>query len=234
MILKISQTDKKRLLFYADQTISESLHWGNGAIIIPDEQILYDAIKETKGKLTLNSFQLKLLLNWIFDATGEGKFLLGEDISIINKIISEIKKYHNKLKNRRSKYIVQLTDIELELELVEKILDKLNYIFPKTEKKQSDYHTEDMSLLEEKIKKVAEERGGIEEYKKELINKLRKERYETKPEEKVKEEKELKEGKEETAFEEKVKRAKVLKEEREKVEKTMKDVKKKIKGKRLF
>ena len=56
-------------------------------IIIPEEQILYDTIKESKGKLTLNSFLLKILLNWLFDATGEGQFLLGEDISIINKII---------------------------------------------------------------------------------------------------------------------------------------------------
>ncbi len=231
--LTINQFEKKRLLFYADQTLSESLHWGNGAVIILEEQILLNAIKESKGKLTLNSFQLELLLNWLFDATGEGHFLLGEDISIINKIIGGLTEYHRSLKNRKTKDNIDLEEIEFELNFVEKMLKKLIYMLPETEKKEEidevkeeitnrvepmpkvekkegDYRTEDTSLLDEKIKKVAKKRGGIEEYKKELINKFRKERYEKKPEEKVKEGKELKEGKEDAAFEEKVKRAKVL------------------------
>ena len=105
---------------------------------------------------------------------------------------------------------------------------------PTIEKKEESYHTEDASLLDEKTKKVAIKRRGIEEYKKALINKFRKKRYKTKPEEKVKEERELKDKKEETEFEEKVKKAKILKEILEKAEKIMKDVKKKTKGKRLF
>ena len=45
--LTINEIEKIRLLFYADQTLNESLHWGGGAIIIPEEQILHDSIKES-------------------------------------------------------------------------------------------------------------------------------------------------------------------------------------------
>ena len=60
--LTINQFEKKRLLFYAEQTLSESLHWGDGAVIIPEEQILLDAIKENCITLVISFHFLCSLL----------------------------------------------------------------------------------------------------------------------------------------------------------------------------
>ncbi len=152
--LTINQFEKKRLLFYADQTLSESLHWGGGAVIIPEEQILLDAIKESKGKLTLDSFKLELLLNWLFDATGEGQFLLGEDISIINKIIGGLAEYRCSLKNGKTKDNIELEEIEFQLNFVEKMLKKLIYMLPETEKKEEIEELKEEIEFEEKVKRA--------------------------------------------------------------------------------
>lgn len=255
--LKFHELEKRRLLSYADHSMQGQLHWGDGEIIIPEEQILLQKIREAEDSLTLDFEQLKLLTHWFLDATGEGMLLLGEDISILNKIIGQLIPYHNELKK---KYDVKLRMLKAQIDDAEEVLTKLTRIVPKTEEKVGVDGTQDESVLNEKIEKIvpkteekvgvdgtqdesvlneklekiSKERREVEEYRKELINKFQEERVDKHHEEKGEKRIELEEEEKEEKFEGKIKRAKELREEMQKAERVAKKAKKKAKGKKLF
>lgn len=229
--LKIHELEKRRLLSYADHSIRDQLHWGNGEVIIPEEQILQQKITDAEDKLMLDFEQLKLLTHWFLDATGEGMLLLGEDISILNKIIGQLIPYHNELKR---KYDVKLRILKAQIDDAEKVLTKLTRIVPKTEEKVGVDGTQDESVLNEKIEKISKERREVQEYRRELINKFQEERVDKQHEEIGEQRIELEEEEKEEKFKGKVKRAKELREEMQKAERVAKMVKKKAKGKKLF
>ena len=129
----------------------DQLHWGDGEIIIPEEQILQQKITDAEDKLTLNFEQLELLTNWFLDATDEGILLLGEDISILNKIIGQLTPYHSELKR---KYDVKLRMLKAQIDAAEKVLTKLTRIVPKTGEKLDVGGTQDESVLNENIEKI--------------------------------------------------------------------------------
>jgi hypothetical protein len=235
----------------------DQLHWGDGEIIIPEEQILQQKITDAEDKLTLDFEQLELLTNWFLDATDEGILLLGEDISILNKIIGQLTPYHNELKR---KYDVKLRMLKAQIDAATIVLTKLTRIVPKTEEKvgvegtQNESvlnekvekivpkteekvdvdETQDESALNEKIEKISQERRKVEEYRKELKNKFQEERVGKQHEEIGDQRIELEEEQKEAKFEGKVKRAKELREEMQKAEKVAKKAKKQAKGKKLF
>ena len=255
--LKIHELEKRRLLSYADHSIRDQLHWGNGEVIIPEEQILQQKITDAEEKLMLDFEQLKLLTHWFLDATGEGMLLLGEDISILNKIIGQLIPYHNELKR---KYDVKLRILKAQIDDAEKVLTKLTRIVPKTEVKVGVDGTQDESVLNEKIEKIvpkteekagvdgtqnesvlneklekiSKERREVQEYRRELINKFQEERVDKQHEEIGEQRIELEEEEKEEKFKGKVKRAKELREEMQKAERVAKMAKKKAKGKKLF
>lgn len=229
--LKIHELEKRRLLSYADHSIRDQLHWGNGEVIIPEEQILQQKITDAEDKLMLDFEQLKLLTHWFLDATGEGMLLLGEDISILNKIIGQLIPYHNELKR---KYDVKLRILKAQIDDAEKVLTKLTRIVPKTEEKVGVDGTQDESVLNEKIEKISKERREVQEYRRELINKFQEERVDKQHEEIGEQRIELEEEEKEEKFKGKVKRAKELREEMQKAERVAKMAKKKAKGKKLF
>ena len=229
--LKIHELEKRRLLSYADHSIRDQLHWGNGEVIIPEEQILQQKITDAEDKLMLDFEQLKLLTHWFLDATGEGMLLLGEDISILNKIIGQLIPYHNELKR---KYDVKLRILKAQIDDAEKVLTKLTRIVPKTEEKVGVDGTQDESVLNEKLEKISKERREVQEYRRELINKFQEERVDKQHEEIGEQRIELEEEEKEEKFKGKVKRAKELREEMQKAERVAKMAKKKAKGKKLF
>lgn len=229
--LKIHELEKRRLLSYADHSIRDQLHWGNGEVIIPEEQILQQKITDAEDKLMLDFEQLKLLTHWFLDATGEGMLLLGEDISILNKIIGQLIPYHNELKR---KYDVKLRILKAQIDDAEKVLTKLTRIVPKTEVKVGVDGTQDESVLNEKLEKISKERREVQEYRRELINKFQEERVDKQHEEIGEQRIELEEEEKEEKFKGKVKRAKELREEMQKAERVAKMAKKKAKGKKLF
>ena len=205
---KLNELEKRRLLSYASQSMRDNLHWGDGEVIIPEEQILEQKIQESEYKLTLDFEQLRLLTNWFLDATDEGILLLGEDISILNKIIGLLTPYHNELKRD---YDVKLRMLKAQIDDAEKVLTKLNKIVPKTVEKadiegiQNGLVKESVSdeKIEKLVPKIEEKMVAEEEQKSEV-------------------------------FDEKAKRAKELKEEMQKAENVAKKAKKKAKGKKLF
>ena len=229
--LKFNELEKRRLLSYAGHSMRDQLHWGDGEIIIPEEQILQQKITDAEDKLTLNFEQLELLTNWFLDATDEGILLLGEDISILNKIIGQLTPYHNELKR---KYDVKLRMLKAQIDAAEKVHTKLTRIVPKTEEKVIVEGTQNETVLNEKIEKISQERREVEEYKKELTNKFQEERVDKQHEEIGEQRIELEEEQKEAKFEGKVKRAKELREEMQKADKVAKKVKKKARGKKLF
>ena len=229
--LEFHELEKRRLLSYADHSMRGHLHWGDGEILIPEEQILLQKIREAEDTLTLDFEQLNLLTHWFLDATGEGMLLLGEDISILNRIIGQLIPYHNELKR---KYDVNLRMLKAQIDAAEKVLTRLTRIVPKTEEKVGIDRTQDEPVLDEKLEKISKERGEVEEYKKELINKFQKERLEKQHEEIGEQRIEFEEEENEEKFEGKIKRAKELREEMQKAEKVVKKAKKKARGKKLF
>jgi hypothetical protein len=255
--LKLNELEKRRLLSYASHSIRDQLHWGDGEIIIPEEQILQQKITETEDRLTLDFEQLKLLTHWFLDATDEGMLLLGEDISILNKIIGQLTLYHNELKR---KYDIKLRMLKAQLDAAEKVLTKLTRIVPKTGEKVDVDGTQDESVLNEniekivpkteekvvvegeqddsvlnkKIEKISHERREVEEYRKELIDKFQEERVDKQHGEIGEQRIELEEEQKAAKFEKKVKRAKELKKEMQKAEEITKGAKRKTKGKKLF
>ena len=229
--IEFHELEKRRLLSYEDLSVRGQLHWGDGEIIIPEEQILLQKIREAEDSLTMNFEQLELLINWFLDATGGGMLLLGEDISILNKIIEQLTPYHNELKG---KYDDKSRLLKAQIDAAEKMLNKLTRIVPKTEEKVGVDRTQDEPVLDEKFEKISKERGEVEEFKKELINKFQKERLEKQHEEIGEQRSELEEEEEEDKFEGKIQRAKKLKEEMQKAGNVAKKAKKKAKGKKLF
>jgi hypothetical protein len=259
--LKFNDLEKQRLLFYASHTMRDSLHWGDGEVIIPEEQILEQKIQKTEYKLTLEFEQIRLLTNWFLDATGEGLLLAGEDISILTKIIGLLTPYHNELKRE---YDVKLRMLKAQIDDAEKVLNKLTKIVPKTEEKAdiegtqnelvkepvldeniekiipkinekvvAEEETEE-SALKEKLERISKKRREVEEYNKELIDKFQEERVDSQHEEIADQRIELEEEQKKVNFEEKTKRAKELREEMKKVENVAKKAKKKARGKKLF
>ena len=229
--IKFNELEKRRLLSYAGHSMRDQLHWGDGEIIIPEEQILQQKITDAEDKLTLDFAQLELLTNWFLDATDEGILLLGEDISILKKIIGQLTPYHKELKR---KYDVKLRMLKAQIDAAEKVLTKLTKIVPKTEEKVDVEGTQIESVLNEKLERISKERREVEGYRKELINKFHEERVDKQHEEMEAQRIEPENEQKEEKLEGKVKRAKQLREEIQKAEEVAKKAKKKTKGKRLF
>jgi hypothetical protein len=229
--LKFNELEKRRLLSYASHSMRDQLHWGDGEIIIPEEQILQQKITDAEDKLILDFEQLELLTNWFLEATDEGILLLGEDISILNKLIGQLTAYHNELKR---KYDVKLRMLKARMDATEKVLTKLTKIVPETEEKVDVEETQDDSILNEKIEMISKERIEVEEYRKELINKFQEERVNKQHEEMGAQRIELEKEQKEEKFEGKVKRARKLRKEMQKAKEVAKKAKKQKRGKKLF
>lgn len=116
----VQSTENSRMLYYAEKTLFDQSHWGDGEIIIPEEQFLYDQIKTKKENLDLTFTQLKIFINWFLNTTGHGAFMLEEDISIIKKIINCIVNYY---KNNNIKYQLPENNIKSQVEFVKSIFD---------------------------------------------------------------------------------------------------------------
>jgi hypothetical protein len=233
--LHFNELEKERLLSYASHTIRDKLHWGDGEVIIPEEQILEQRIQETEYHLTLDFEQMKLLTNWFLDDTDEGLLLAGEDISILHKMIELLTTYHDELKRE---YAVKLRMLKAQIEAADDVLTRLQKIVPDTDKKTGVDKTQDKAVDEPvfdgKVERISKHRKEVEEYNEELIQKFKEERVDKQNEE-VKDqginlEREQKTGN----FEEKSKRAKQLKKEMQRAEDIAKTAKKKAKGKNLF
>jgi hypothetical protein len=137
--LIFNDLEKRKLLLYASHTLRDTLHWGDGEVIVPEEQILEQKIQEAEDKLTLDFEQMKLLSNWFLDATDNGLLLAGEDISILQKMIELLAPYLDEVKKE---YDVKLRMLKVQIEDAEKVLNKLEKVVPKTEERVGEQQKE--------------------------------------------------------------------------------------------
>ncbi len=100
MNIEISFTGSEvmRLLNHAD-TVLHAGHWGSSDIVIPEQQTLLANIKESNGRLDLNFFYTKMLVDWLYEGTYEGTTFLPEDISIIGKLCTSTDRFIAGLKS---------------------------------------------------------------------------------------------------------------------------------------
>ncbi len=114
--ITVNDLEKERLKNYADYSLYESKHWGNGKLFIHEENILYSKLNSPENKIHLSSGELKILINWFLEGTGNGTILLSEDIMILQKLINVLKERFKLTPSDRS--------IKSSLSFLREILEK--------------------------------------------------------------------------------------------------------------
>jgi hypothetical protein len=87
--LALDSIERKRVLYYSEQSLSEKSHWGDGDFLIPEEQNILDQCRLESHDLSLTWTQARILFSWFFRATGEGSFVNDTDAAILNKLLWE-------------------------------------------------------------------------------------------------------------------------------------------------
>lgn len=122
----INESEKKRLIFYAENEL-HSGHWGSSGIEIPQEIKLYDKISKADSQIELSLPDVKLLFQWFLNATDHGLILLSDDISIIHKIIYKLYNYYE---IKKKQYIIELDSITDIIESSINILPDHTFTLP--------------------------------------------------------------------------------------------------------
>ncbi|MBN1532606.1 MAG: hypothetical protein JXA20_08090 [Spirochaetes bacterium] len=92
--ITITETERKRLILLAEDVI-KSGHWGNAVVEIPEESRLFEVFQRSAGTIEMSVSQVALLMNWLMEGTGYGMILLGEDVSILQKIAYKLYRFYN-------------------------------------------------------------------------------------------------------------------------------------------
>ena len=90
--LKLTSSELRLLIIWAENTIHGG-HFGDGDVILPEEDIVLKKIKQSENKIiNVNERDLRVIFIWAENSIGstlEG--MTGEEISLINKL-KELKK----------------------------------------------------------------------------------------------------------------------------------------------
>ncbi|MBU1077042.1 MAG: hypothetical protein KKH98_07110 [Spirochaetes bacterium] len=242
--IKINDIERGRLLQHAEYTMYEKSHWGDGDVTIPEEQILYNKIKDAGDKLELSPNQFALLLNWIMDSTKHGTILMNEDVSVLNKIFDQLS--HTYTIKRRA-YTHELNTMEEQLDKIKSALkqspikkEDLEEVKKVVQEEVKENVKEDK--LNSKIQKIQQSAKETKEIKDDITAQFKEERLQKDKNkiidnlrsDKVKEKDQDKKKQSVSALDDKIQRAKELKEGIDKAEKFVKEVRKKTKGKKLL
>lgn len=169
--IKLTNIEKRRILSYAEQFLSDRSHWGDSEVSLPEEENIINQCQNSKDEITLTKFQLRLLFQWFIDVTQSGQYLIDEDQSILNKILIGLPS-------------IELTNNE-KIGLIEQ------FLYPERNKTNNDNQInadvnaqikekplKPKSALDEKIEKIGNERKEIDTYKENLIERIKKQRIE--------------------------------------------------------
>lgn len=83
--LSLTDFEKKRILEWANYVIENSLHWGNGAAMLPEEEIIIKKLKSSGNEITFNKTEIDIISEW-FNAYTAGRIIIGEDNIVFEKI----------------------------------------------------------------------------------------------------------------------------------------------------
>jgi len=96
--LHLTKTEKTRIKYYLQRTLYDKLHWGNGEVIISEENDLINQINSDAKILKINFTQLKILVNWFLETTYNATSLIDVDNSILEKLVNLVKQVKKKQK----------------------------------------------------------------------------------------------------------------------------------------
>jgi hypothetical protein len=123
IIIELNPMEKALLLLYAEHSLFDSSHWGGSTFLTPEEQIVYDSVKNVDKTLNLSLSQFTILFEWVLSATFRGTILSPDDTALLCKFSIAIKSYYTYLKNM----------YDNDIRLTENIIQKLEQIHPPSE-----------------------------------------------------------------------------------------------------
>ncbi len=123
--LNLGKFEKVRLIFYSEHAVSDKFHWGDGDMVIPEEENLIDQIKNGSGEIELSPTQLRILVIWFIDATGNGAVLMDADEYILNQIIILLNEHYQAIGEDHELKSQQICD---KIDYASKIFGKDNPI----------------------------------------------------------------------------------------------------------
>lgn len=90
-MIKLSKEQRDRVVFYSSQIIQGG-HWGDGDVVLPEENILIEKLKGENDEIQINQQEMKVLFNWIYTTLNKETITTGEDTIILKIIINSILK----------------------------------------------------------------------------------------------------------------------------------------------
>ncbi len=108
--ITVTEQEKKQLIFFAEKALQGG-HWGSGELEIPEERQVYEIILRSSGTVELTMRQVELFLNWFFEATQHGTYLLPEDMSILEKIVYKLYGHYNERKQACLRELDKIAEI---------------------------------------------------------------------------------------------------------------------------
>lgn len=188
MIIKTTNIEKGRILFYAEQYLSDKSHWGDSEIALPEEENLISQCQNNNDEITISKFQLKLLFQWFTEVTEFGKFLLDEDQIILNKIFTGLSNLDitndekiEIIENFLYPEKIRVRSDEIKPETKEKEINTENSISPLNNDSNNQSQVslpKPKSTFDEKMEKIANEKKENDLSKENLIERIKKQRQE--------------------------------------------------------
>lgn len=190
--ISVSPSEKRRLVIYAEHTLFEQSHWGDGDMIIPEEQFLYDEFKSDNTIIDVTNTQLKILINWFLSNTGCGSYMMEEDMSLLDKIVLTIESY---FKSINPMYQFTPDGLNSKIELLKTIVDTPTLLYSVLSPKKECVNQEEVKesekakeneksasentpkSLDEKIERTVDLQEGIKEadkFVKDVVKKYKK------------------------------------------------------------
>lgn len=85
-VVKMSQRTKNRVLAWAQDSIDDTYHWGNGSAYLPEEDILLKKLNSDNEDMAFSSTESRILVIWMERALGGG-LMMGEDQVIATRLL---------------------------------------------------------------------------------------------------------------------------------------------------
>ncbi len=101
--MKFYKVELKHILHWANYTIEDSLHWGDGAAYLPQEEGLLNKIKNLPEEVILNDSEVDTIYVWAINYLRGGTLMLGEDIIVLKKLLEFYNQEYMKKKDNRIK-----------------------------------------------------------------------------------------------------------------------------------
>ncbi len=101
--MRLTSYEARHILHWAGYTTDDSMHWGNGQVLLPFESELLKKLNEINDEIELELPEVNLIYFWGISYLKDGIMFMGEDIMILNKMLNYYKSLENKNDDIKSK-----------------------------------------------------------------------------------------------------------------------------------